>query len=292
MGALERVMQMKQQGGTNSQIIDTLRKEGVPPKDINDAITQLDIKNSVNSDPAPQQPANETSISEIPNQTMPESQMHRSMMQQENQRPQPEPQIQQGQMSPPQMPPEQMQQIPSSFQPSTVPAPDNFQGHDYPPPAAAEYSYPSDSYNERGYSQYSQYPEYQEGDVGGIDTISEIAEQIVDERISLIKKDVSRFAKFREEVVLDVERLNERLTKIENNLNELQSAILGKIGEYGRNIQDISKEVHATQNSFAKVINPLTDNVRALQKIAETKKINKPKPNIRTTPDHKSKTPL
>jgi len=47
-------------------------------------------------------------------------------------------------------------------------------------------------------------------------------------------------------------------------MHEMQSAVIRKMGEYGESIQGISKEIRATQDSFAKVINPLMDKKRGI----------------------------
>ena len=259
MGTLEKVMQMRNQGLTDSQIINSLRQEGRSPKEINEALSQSQIKGALNSEQN-----DYASTSEIPPQATPESQMQPSMMQNQE--------YSQGQQ-----PSSQMQEIPSSFQQYTMPAQETyFQNPD-------EYSYPEDQYNYPEYSE--QYPEYQPG--GSIETMNEIAEQIVDEKISQIKKETSSFTKFREEIILDVEKLNERLSKIENTLDELQAAILRKVGDYGQNIQEIAKEMHDTQNSFSKILNPLTDNIRELREITKSQKNEKSKSMVNQTPMQK-----
>ena len=50
MAALEQVMQMKQQGMSERQIIENLRGQGITPKDINEALSQSSIKTAI--DPA------------------------------------------------------------------------------------------------------------------------------------------------------------------------------------------------------------------------------------------------
>ena len=57
-------------------------------------------------------------------------------------------------------------------------------------------------------------------------------------------------------------------------MNELQSAILKKIGNYGDAIADISNELQATQESFSKLVNPLLDEKRKTKSIKKGKKTN------------------
>src|SRR3989344_739409 len=51
MAILEKAMKMKQQGFTESQIIESLREEGYSPKEINDAFSKYQIKTVLNNNP-------------------------------------------------------------------------------------------------------------------------------------------------------------------------------------------------------------------------------------------------
>jgi archaellum component FlaC len=134
---------------------------------------------------------------------------------------------------------------------------------------------PYPEYTEPPTSSQEYYPQYQEDQppqqqAADIETINEIAEQIVEEKNVELKKQISEIKNFKEEAKAEIDRLNEKIEKIENNYNELQIAIIRKIGDYGENIKNIASEMHETQNSFSKIINPLTDNIRELQKITGT----------------------
>ncbi len=246
MGTLEKVMQMRQMGQTDSQIIDVLKREGISPKEIQESLSQSKIKSALSQE-AMQSPYDyqETQPQEMGQNYQ---QMQPSMMQVQEQP------FNVSQQFAPAME-EPMQQIPSSYQPSTMPSPQT-----------------SESYQEY-------YPEYTPG--SDIETVNEIADHIVEEKTIQIKKQIESFIKFREEIALDVEKMNERLLKLENTLNELQMAIIGKVGEYGKDIQNIAKEIHATQDSFSKILNPLTDNIRQMQKMSGNEDTSRPRPKTK-----------
>ena len=210
MAVLEKVMQMKEAGYTETQIINTLRGEGATPKDIYDALTQAKIKSEV---------------TQVPDVSYETEDMDQSM----NQNPVQEEYIPQA----PQDYSPQEQYIPQEQQPI--------------------------------YSQYQQYsPQSSSSDM---ETINEMIEQVVEEKTTELKKLMMSFKNSKDEMKLELDKLGKRVDKIENSFYELQMAILKKIGEYGENIKNISSEMHETQNSFSKVLNPLTDNLRELQKI-------------------------
>lgn len=137
-------------------------------------------------------------------------------------------------------------------------------------PYETEESYVPPTENYQEYSpQYSpEYAEYQPQQSIDVETINNIAEQIVEEKIIELKKQISSFTKFKEETSMNLELIRKRLDKIEDSFNELQMAIIRKIGGYGGDIKNISKEMHETQKSFSKIIDPLTENIKRLQEIS------------------------
>ena len=231
MAVLERVMQMNQQGYSESQIINTLRQEGISPKEIYDALTQSKIKSELSQEPQEEYETGE---------------MKPSMIQQEQ---------------------------------GSYPL-EGYSQEEYPAQAQQGYQDQFQEYPTQPRQGYQQYQEYQPPSAPtDIETINEIAEQLIEEKTSEIKKQISFFKNATEETKAELERINKKLDKLETSYNELQIAIIRKIGEYGENIKNIATEMHETQGSFSKILNPLTDNIRQLQKITQT---GKKQPEIET----------
>jgi len=101
-------------------------------------------------------------------------------------------------------------------------------------------------------------------------SINDISSQLIDEKTKHFKKEVTEFTNFKKESHNKLEELDKRLIKIEDTIEDLKMAIIRKIGEYGEDIQNLSNEMKATQNSFAKIINPLTTNAKAVQEKTTT----------------------
>lgn len=253
MAVLEKVMQLKQQGATEPQIIDFLRQEGVSPREIDEALSQSKIKSMINAG--------------------------------------------QEEISQPEEPYEMLQ--PSEIQPQNIPLQPNMTPMNYP--QQENYQQPMNQIPFRGqpsevyeqapeqYAPQEYYEEYTPQQTSNIETINDIAEQIVEEKNIELKKQISAFTEFKDSLSLEVEKINERITRMENVFNELQIAILKKIGGYGESLQNIEKEMHMTQNSFSKVLNPLTDNIREMQKITGLNATTKPTPRIRSESNKKDK---
>lgn len=246
MAALEQVMQLKEQGYSEQDIVNYLKDQGIDQKEIYDALAQSNIKSELNRESAynqgmfPTTPGNQIGDGDYPAGSQPIPQQEYSM---------------QPSMMTPKESPQQMQPMPAEYQEQ----------------------YPNYQDSQQGYQQ-NYYPEYQSSDV---ETITEIAEQLIEEKNEKIQKQISTLLAFKEETSAEIERINQRLEKIESNFNNLQTSIIRKIGEYGEDIKNIGKEMHANQESFSKLINPIIDNARGIQEegeeVTETSKPRKTK---------------
>jgi hypothetical protein len=98
-----------------------------------------------------------------------------------------------------------------------------------------------------GYEQY-QYPQYSG------ESASEIAEQVVDEKLSSIKKNLTEATEIKTEFETKFHILENRVKKIEDTIDKLESSILQRIGEYSKGILDIKAETRMMRESFSKTI--------------------------------------
>ncbi len=256
MVVLDQITEMKKQGLPTSQIMQNLKEQGSSPKEIDEALSQSEIKSEIgrtpqdpqqnvfpntpeaNLNPLVAQPAEAAqpgAPTTQPTTTSSLAEMQPSLGQQ-TQAHEPAVQEQPSQLATPLPSPQQMPEA---------------GGEQYPEYAPQEY------YPEQGY-----YQEYQAPQSTDIETINDISTQIVEEKIKNFKTQLSSLTKFKNQTDERVKSMEKTMTKIENTLEELQLAVLRKMGDYGEDIKNISKEMKATQNSFSKIINPLTDNAR------------------------------
>ena len=111
-----------------------------------------------------------------------------------------------------------------------------------PEPGAETYAPPAEAPAQEGY--------YDPYSGGGGEAMSEVAEQIVAEKLAPIRRAVEDTLDHRTTVEAKLVHLNDRLKRIENIIDELQMSILQKVGEYVANVSDLKKEVIETQKSF------------------------------------------
>jgi|TARA_B100001971_G_C18190714_1_gene538416 hypothetical protein len=264
---VDRINEMKSQGLPTGQIVQNLKQEGISPKEINEALTQSQLPN--------QQPTQQQNMqaqnNQIPGNPMqpnpmnpqiadPTTQMQQSQLsvsQQSNeptsyqspnqQSPQPTNQMQQTDPTP------QMQQS-TTIQPTNNLMPQSMEYQGQPPT-----NQPADPYYQDYQQGYDEYPEYSPQQGIDVETINDLATQIIEDKIQDLREGIIGFTKFKKQIEDQTIEMEKRLAQIELTMNDLQMAIIKKVGEYGENIQNISKELKSTQNSFSKLANPIMD---------------------------------
>ena len=233
---LDRIMQLQSQGLQEQEIIQTLQNEGTSPKEIEESLNQAKIKTAVS---------------------------------------QQEPTQQQAMPSPEQMQqPPQTQEMQQSIMNSNQEAPQQMQEQAMPSPEQMQQTQPTETYQDyyaqtpQAYSDQAYYP--QQG-ISDTETITEIAEQIVLEKIQEQNKKTGDIASFKTQTTEKLKDLDERLKKIEDSIEQLQQAVIQKIGEFGETTEFIHKDLENMHDTMSKLMNPLVDNYKELKKIAGKK---------------------
>ncbi|MFA4960937.1 MAG: hypothetical protein WC548_04720 [Candidatus Pacearchaeota archaeon] len=245
METLQQITEMQNQGFSDEEIYNRLRNMGISPKEIQDSLNQAKIKKAIYEQDAPQNTEIvQPQYSQIRSSPLPQ-------FNQPNNYPQPSEimQYQTPEASPYQQYPENDQY-------------ENQTGNEYPQ-------------EEQGYAenQYAQSPSsYQDQNyyapVGtNSETISEIAEQIVSEKISEFKKETEELISFKTRIQDKVSDIDDRLKRIEHSIDKLQQSIIGKMGEFGDNASLIHRDLDNLHGTMSKLVNPLMDNYKELEKI-------------------------
>jgi hypothetical protein len=239
MALVEQVNQMRQQGMSEDQITKTLLEQKFSAVQIQEALSQANIKQEVTGQP------NQAQQAQVP---VPGQEMQQGM----------QPSVSQGYVQPSaienQAQNQQMQQA-------------------YPQNQQMQQQY-ADQYAQQDQQAY--YPQDQRGyyqqQVLDAETVREMSKQIIEESLDKTKKEIQELTKLKTDLKFEIQNIDNRLKKIESTIEQLQSAILQKVGNYGEAISDISQELKATQDSFAKLVNPLVDSKRQTQTTAKKTK--------------------
>lgn len=232
--ALDSFLELEKEGKTDAEIVSELQEKGFSPQEINDAINQSKIKKAVIS-PEGMQP---------------------SIMQTTSEQEQPEIPV------PAPIKKKRMQQ-------SAAPASSQI----YSPQAVmqpAEYQYAA----EQVQTPYDYGYQPAQGVTQGVDveTIEEISEEIVNEKMIEFRNKIEDIGEFKQIVQSKLADFDERLKRIEANIDRLQAALIGRVHEYSQNIKDLGSEMRAVEGAFSKILNPLVDNIKELGSITEKMK--------------------
>tara|TARA_Y100000310_G_scaffold302882_1_gene340699 strand:+ start:2336 stop:2965 length:630 start_codon:yes stop_codon:yes gene_type:complete len=131
------------------------------------------------------------------------------------------------------------------------------QGEQTPLPPQEQAGQPYDPYQQQAQPQQQYYEQYQpyQGSLSS-DTITEIAEQVLSEKLASIKTQLEKNIDLKSTLQPKIESIDERLSRIESIIDQLQLSLLQKVGEYVTNVSDLKKELHETQKSFKALSKP------------------------------------
>jgi len=242
MVTLDKVMEMQKKGLSDADISTQLQNEGVSPAEINDSLNQAKVKNAISPpEGTPQAPSQEMQSSIMPTSAAQEA------------------------ATPPQP---LTQEIPAQTPLGQPQAPITPAPEVYPPQGQGYAEQPQDDYYPQTPQAYGQdYYAPQQG--VDTETISEIAEQVVTEKLDDYKKKVGDIASFKNTTEDKVNDIDDRLKRIETTIDKLQQAIIGKIGEFGESSAMIHKDLDNLHGTVSKLMDPLIDNINEMKKIAK-----------------------
>jgi DNA-binding transcriptional MerR regulator len=219
MTALDKTIQLQQQGLSEQEIINTLKEEGISMQEINDALNQANIKNAVSQDPEqtntdyvaspPAEYANYPTPQETPQET---------------------------------------------YSPQEAPVGQEYQQYQ---------EYPAQQQSYEGY--------YPEQGTNNTETITDIAEQVVSKKINELIKTIDGLKESKNLIQRELEELKTKVKRTEDNLDSIQKAIIGKIGEFGESTKMVQKDLENIHGTMSKMMNPLIDNYNELKKLNSKK---------------------
>ena len=271
MALLEQINELKTQGRSDTEIIQTLTQQGNNPKEITEALSQSQIKSAISQPPTndptqtAQQAQDPTQQTQAPAQTPQTNEMQPSIAQQQTTQQIPTPEAAQPQVQ---------------AQPQTMQPQDYAQAYQQP----AAYQDQTQAYQQQGYEGY-----YQQS--MDLETIRDLSSQIIEEQMEALKAKINELTKLKTELNFQIQNIDNRLTKLEDNIDAIQHAILKKVGTYGQAIEDLNKNLESTQESFSKLADPIIDSKRNLTTDEEPEQTEESQETTTSKAKKKPKTP-
>jgi len=102
-----------------------------------------------------------------------------------------------------------------------------------------------------------------------IDEIEELVESIINEKWRSLIENFGDMGIWKERARTEISSIKQELIRLENRFENLQRAIIGRITTYDENIREVGSEIKALEKVFEKIINPLTTNIKELDRITK-----------------------
>jgi len=97
--------------------------------------------------------------------------------------------------------------------------------------------------------------------------IQALVEEVIDEKWKELISKVGDIPTWKSEISNDTEAIKQELLRVEKRFEDLQTAIFGKVKEYGSSMKDLGSEMKAMEKVFEKILEPMTTNIRELERL-------------------------
>jgi uncharacterized protein YhaN len=98
------------------------------------------------------------------------------------------------------------------------------------------------------------------------ENFEEIAESIIEEKWKGISSEFDKMKAWKDSVNERLDKLEQSVTDIRSDIENLHKAIVAKIGEYDKNLLSVGTEIKAMEKVFSKVLPTFTENVSELSR--------------------------
>ncbi len=102
-----------------------------------------------------------------------------------------------------------------------------------------------------------------------IEEIEELVETIIDERWKEVTRNLKKLIDWKNSMDLKFERMDQEVKDVKGNFTELYKAVVGKVGDYDRNLLKVGTDLKAMEKVFSKILPTFTENVNDLSRIAD-----------------------
>jgi hypothetical protein len=101
------------------------------------------------------------------------------------------------------------------------------------------------------------------------DRIEEITENMIDEKWDELIGEVKKIIEWKQQMEEKDQKMTADLDKLKEDFKVLHQAVLGKVEEYDKRMQDVGTELKAVGKVFKDVIPVFTENVKELKSVTQ-----------------------
>lgn len=100
----------------------------------------------------------------------------------------------------------------------------------------------------------------------------ELIEAIIDEKWNELLKDINKIIEWKNRMDQKIAAMDQQVSDLKNEFDKLHTAVVGKVGEYDKNILEVGSDIKAMEQVFKKILPSFTENVKELSRITKTVK--------------------
>lgn len=103
--------------------------------------------------------------------------------------------------------------------------------------------------------------------MGSQEMIHQIAEKVVYEKWDELMGNIGDIIVWKNSIERDLKSVKQELLRVSARLDNVQNSVLGKVREYGEGLSTVGSEIQALEGVLSKILGPLTENIKELNKI-------------------------
>ncbi len=100
----------------------------------------------------------------------------------------------------------------------------------------------------------------------------ELIEAIIDEKWNELLKDINKIIEWKNRMDQKIAAMDQKVSDLKGEFDKLHTAVVGKVGEYDKNILEVGSDIKAMEQVFKKILPSFTENVKELSRITKTVK--------------------
>jgi ElaB/YqjD/DUF883 family membrane-anchored ribosome-binding protein len=97
--------------------------------------------------------------------------------------------------------------------------------------------------------------------------IEDLIESIMEEKWKEVEENILKMLEWKNKTQTTLEQMQQQIKDVNEDVKSLQQAIVGKVGEYDKNMLNVSAQLSAMEKAFSQVLPTFVENIHELDKI-------------------------
>ncbi|HLP80069.1 MAG TPA: hypothetical protein VK158_05520 [Acidobacteriota bacterium] len=99
--------------------------------------------------------------------------------------------------------------------------------------------------------------------------IEQLIEAVIEEKWKDIERNITKIIEWKDRTESSMNAIVQEIDMLKGQFDTLQKALVGKIGDYDKNIVEVGAQLNAMEKAFSKVLPTFTENINELGRITQ-----------------------